>query len=118
MQAHLIISETIMALSRNNAGHGSDGAARDLDGGNEADDVEIFDWLQAQLAPSSNFMDPQESQGSNNLTPEASNINNPESQGINNITITSHQHMVQLHTIVKFWFPFNSQKSVIQRLPQ
>lgn len=117
MQAHLIISETIMALSRNNAGHDSDGAARVVDGGNEADDVEIFDWLQAQMSPSSNFMDPQESQGSNDLTPEASNINNPESQGSNNITITSHHHMVQLHTIVKFWFPFQFSKVVIQLLP-
>jgi hypothetical protein len=103
MQAYFIISETIMAaLSRNNAGRDDDGPSRVVDGGNGPDDVGSFEWFQAQLAPSSNLMDPEESQGSNDIAPEASNINNPASQGSNNITITSDHHMVQLHTIVKF----------------
>lgn len=102
MQAHLIISETIMALSRDNASRDDDGASRVVDGGNGADDVGIFEWFQAQWTPSLNLMDPEESQGSNDITPEASNINNLDSQGNNNITITSDHHMVQLPTTVKF----------------
>lgn len=106
MQAHLIISETIMALSINNAGREVDGATRVVDGSNRADDARFFEWLQAQLALS-NSMEAQEGQGSNDITPEGSIIiNNPESEESNNITVTSDHHMVEFHTIVLFLFPF------------
>ena len=123
MQAHLIIFETIMAiLSRNNASHEVDAAPRVVDGNDRDHNDRLFVWLDAQMALSLNFMDPQESQGSNNVppdvTPKESIINHLESHGSNDIPSNSDHNMVQLHTTVKFWFPFHFSEVVIQQLTQ
>ena len=114
MQTHLIISKTIMALSRNNASHEVDAAPRVVDGNDRDHNDRLFVWLDAQMALSLNFMDPQESQGSNNVppdvTPEASIINHLESHGSNDMGATLIIIWYSCTQQSSFSFFFNSQK--------